>query len=90
MSALVVGCVSVYLPASGPTSVRPLTVTSLPVPTSLSAKTPTALVVSSVTVSPVSTPTSTALLTISVALFVPSYTLFWASMPETVSPAGRV
>ena len=58
--AVVVGCVSVYSAAFAPLMVSPLIVIDFPVPTFLFAKTPAALAVDSVTVSPASTPASTA------------------------------
>ena len=63
-------------------------VTVTPVPTSLSANVPVAPLVSSVTSSPLRTPTSAALLVSSVAVVMLSYTLSSAATPDTVSTIG--
>src|SRR5881628_89201 len=60
MSAVVVGCVSVYWAASAPMRVSPLTVTSLFVPTSASENAPATADASTSTSSPLTTPTSAA------------------------------
>ena len=60
--AVVLGWASVYSDAFAPLMVRPEIVIVLPVPTFLSANTPTAFVVESVTVSPDSTPAKAAVL----------------------------
>ena len=86
IDAVVVGWVSVYSAAFAPLMVSPLIVIVLPVPTFLSANTPAAFVVDSVTVSPDSTPARTAEVVTSreVAAVVLSYTRFVAVMPVTV------
>ena len=64
---------------------RPDTVTTFAVPTEDDAKLPLAEAVSSVTVSPDTTPTSVAVPVFSVAVAILSYTLLLAVMPLTVS-----
>ncbi len=73
------------MPDPEPLIVKPDTVTVLAVPTFLSAKTPVAPAVLSVTVSPDSTPTRAAPATFNVAVVVRSYTLLLAVTPVTVS-----
>ena len=67
-----------------PASVRALTVTVLPVPTLAWANAPVAPVLTSVTVSPESTPTRAALPVLRVAVVVPLYTMLDAVTPVTV------
>ena len=71
--------------AAAPPSARPVTVTGLSVPTFLSAKYATALLVTNVTSSPSNTPANPALVASSVAFVVPSYTWSRAGRFVTVS-----
>src|SRR5207248_6810501 len=64
------------------------TVTVLPVPTFLSANAPVALPVLTVTVSPLTTPESAALVVFRVAVVFPSYCLLLAVLPVTVRAFG--
>jgi len=64
--------------------VSPEIVTNIPVPGDEVANVPIVLVVTSVTVSPLITPTKAALPVFNVATVVPSYVLLFAVMPVTV------
>src|SRR5258706_496673 len=90
MLAVVVGYGNEEFAPSVPLIVKPETVTFLPVPTVLLLNVPAALPVLSVTASPDTTPTNAALLVLSVAVVLPSYTLLLAVMPETVSIAAEI
>ena len=73
---------------SGPRRARPLTWTVFRVPTFASRNAPVAPLVSSVTVSPLMTPTSAAPPRLRVATVPPSYGRLLAVIPLTVSPSG--
>jgi hypothetical protein len=73
--AVVIGCIKVYLPASGPPRVNPVVETVFPEPIFLSPNVPAADTGINVTLSPAKTPERVAFPVFNIAAVAPSYIL---------------